>query len=165
MSKNDTGVYLAVDLGASSGRVMAGLWDGQTLGLDEVHRFHTPSVRLDQYWHWDILALYSSIEVGLEKAAQRYGDAIVSIGVDTWGVDYGLLDGRDELMSNPICYRDNRTEGLLEALQRELGQSQIYEETGIQFMFFNTLYQLAAERRDGRGAFLAAQRLRRRLRR
>ena len=159
MTKNDTGVYLAVDLGASSGRVMAGNWDGHRLILDEVHRFHTPSVKLGAYWHWDILGLYANIVEGLRRAVQRHAGHIVSVGVDTWGVDYGLLDARGELLANPICYRDGRTDGLIEELCRAVGRERIFAETGIQFMFFNTLYQLAAERRQRRAAFAAADRL------
>lgn len=159
MSKIDTGVYLAVDLGASSGRVMAGKWAGQRLILDEVHRFHTASEQIGRYWHWNIVGLYSNILEGLRKAVQQFGDAIVSVGVDTWGVDYALLDEKGELLANPICYRDGRTEGLIDSLDQRIGRERIYAETGIQFMFFNTLYQLAAEQRDQRAAFKSAKRL------
>lgn len=152
-------VYLAVDLGASSGRVMAGLWNGQEIELEEVHRFGSPAVYLPPYHHWDILAIYRDVVEGLRLARQEYGDRIVSAGVDTWGVDYGLLDGAGELLANPIQYRDERTLELLHSEQKRIGREKIYAETGIQFMFFNTLYQLAAERQANRAAFEKAKNL------
>ena len=159
MSMTDAQVYLAVDLGASSGRVMAGKWDGQQLTLDEVHRFATSSTMLGKYRYWDVLDLYSNIVNGLRKAVAQWGNAIVSVSVDTWGVDYGLIDIKGELLSNPICYRDDRTQGLMDEWDSRVGRQRIYSETGIQFLFFNTLYQLAAERRYERAAFRAAERL------
>ncbi|MDQ8204627.1 rhamnulokinase family protein [Pelagicoccus sp. SDUM812003] len=158
MSEPGRKVYLAVDLGASSGRVMAGEWNDGKLSLKEVNRFKTPSVKIGRYWHWDILSIYSSVEEGLRKAVQRYGESVVSVGVDTWGVDYGLLDEEGELLANPICYRDSRTEGVSDDLHDTLSKERIYAETGIDFMFFNTLYQHAAEARDGRTAYLHADR-------
>lgn len=158
MTQSDADIFLAVDLGASSGRVMAGEWAGARLALEEIHRFRTPSVKLGSYWHWDVLNLYSNIVEGLRKAGQRYGSQIVSVGVDTWGVDYGLLDETGELLANPICYRDTRTDGVYEELCGALGKAKIYQETGIQFLFFNTLFQYAAERRDGRAAYRSAKR-------
>lgn len=137
---------------------MAGEYDGERLQLEELHRFPTPSVRLGRYWHWDALSLYREIVEGLRICGQRYEGNLVSVSVDTWGVDYGLLDSEGELLANPICYRDDRTEGLIEELEGTLGRELIFSETGIQFMFFNTLYQLAAEKRDGRIAFRAAER-------
>lgn len=151
-------VFLAVDLGASSGRVMAGEWNGEQLKLEELHRFPTPSVKLGPYWHWDVLSLYRDIVEGLRKAGQRYAGHLVSVAVDTWGVDYALLDENGELLANPICYRDGRTEGQIEAFEKSLGHELIYAETGIQFMFFNSLYQFAAEQQAKRPAFAAAKR-------
>ena len=150
-------VYLAIDLGASSGRVMAGLWNGTELELVEVHRFESPAVFLPPYHHWDVLAIYRDIITGLRKAANTYGQSIVSIAVDTWGVDYGLLDASGELLGNPVQYRDARTRELFQRLPIELGRETIYAETGIQFLFFNTLFQLAAEKTAARAAFKAAQ--------
>ena len=152
-------IYLAIDLGATSGRVIAGKWDGARLHLDEVHRFPTTSVFVPPYHYWDILGIYSAILEGLQKARHTYGDAITSLGVDTWGVDYGLIDARGELVANPIQYRDGRTNEVFPALQAELGRDRIYRETGIQFLHFNTLFQLAAELKDDRAAFRGARHL------
>lgn len=152
-------VYLAIDLGASSGRVMAGLWDGQGIELEEVHRFASSAVYLPPYHHWDILAIYREIVEGLRLAQQKFGDRIVSAGVDTWGVDYGLLSSNGELLANPIQYRDERTLELLHTEQARIGREKIYAETGIQFLFFNTLNQLAAERDAQRPAFMGASHL------
>ena len=138
---------------------MAGVWDGSELELVEIHRFESPSVFLPPYHHWDVLAIYRDIIDGLRKAALTYGKRVVSIAVDTWGVDYGLLDQHGELVANPIQYRDSRTQKLFKTVQAEIGREKIYAETGIQFMFFNTLFQLAAEVKAGRGAFKAARHL------
>lgn len=155
----DQKVYIAVDLGATSGRVIAGVWSGGELELVEKHRFETPSVYLRGRWYWDFLSLYSEILYGTKIAVDSYGSAAVSIGVDTWGVDYGLLDEEGELLANPICYRDKRTGKIQAALTEKLGRDVIYSETGIQFMFFNTLFQMGAEVSEGRVAFKAAKRL------
>lgn len=152
-------VYLSIDLGASSGRVMAGIWDGSSLQLSEVHRFPSPAVFIPPYHHWDILSIYNSILQGLNKAQQIYSDRIVSIGVDSWGVDYALIDSKGELLANPVQYRDERTQEPFANVQARLGREHIYAETGIQFAFYNTIYQLAAEVAQGREAFLRAEHL------
>lgn len=152
-------IHLAIDLGAESGRIMAGAYDGNTLHLDEVHRFPNTMVTVAGSTHWDILRLYDGILEGLKKAADHHGEAIVSLGVDTWGVDYGLIDAQGKLLGNPYVYRDSRTDGM-EALATSLvSRESIYEATGIQFMFFNTLFQLLAETRAATGALRAAERL------
>lgn len=151
-------VYLAIDLGASSGRVMAGIWDGQTIDLREVHRFASPSIHLPPYTHWDILAIYEGVLTGLRQARLQYGKRLVSLAVDSWGVDYGLLDGEGELLANPIHYRDERTREVSDEVIGRFGREAIFAETGIQFLFFNTLYQMAAERSRGRKAFEVAAR-------
>ena len=138
-------VFLAVDIGASSGRVMAALFDGNTIELQEVHRFVNGATEVDGEYHWDIHARFSAIKEGLTKAAATYGDAIVSIGVDTWGVDYGLLDADGNLMGLPFAYRDPRTNGMEEEAIKRVPRETIYKTTGIQFMFFNTLNQLMSE--------------------
>lgn len=159
MTVSDRKVYIAVDLGATSGRVIAGVWDGGALELVEKHRFETPSVQLRGRWYWDFLSLYSEILYGVKTAVESYGAAAVSIGVDTWGVDYGLLDEKGELLANPVCYRDKRTGKVVGPLCEKLGKDLIYSETGIQFMFFNTLFQMGAEVSEGRTAFKSASRL------
>lgn len=159
MAVDDASIFVAADLGASNGRVIAGVWDGDTLQLDEIQRFATPAIRLKGYCYWDVLFLHSNIVEGLRKIAQRYGEQVVSISVDTWAVDYGLLDSAGELLANPICYRDDRTNGVMEDCLSFVGREEIYKETGIQFLPFNTLYQLVAERRECRIAFESATRL------
>ena len=135
-------VYLAIDLGASSGRVMAGIYDGKTLALEELHRFPNPGHPVHDNCYWDILALFAEIKAGLAKAAQKHGRSLVSAGVDTWGVDYAFLDKRGELLGLPHQYRDPRTTGMEAAACRRMPRRAIYEITGIQFMFFNTLLQV-----------------------
>ncbi|MDQ8179626.1 rhamnulokinase family protein [Pelagicoccus sp. SDUM812005] len=159
MTDNNRKVYIAVDLGATSGRVIAGVWSDGKLELVEKHRFETPSVLLRGRWYWDFLSLYSEILYGIKSVVDSYGAAAVSIGVDTWGVDYGLLDEKGELLANPVCYRDSRTAKPFEYLAKELGKDLIYSETGIQFMFFNTLYQMGAEVAENRTAFRSAKRI------
>ncbi len=139
-------ICLAVDLGATSGRVIAGAYKEGRLKLEELHRFPTASARLPSGDHWDILGLYRSILDGLGQAARKYGDRILSVGVDTWGVDYALLDEHGRLLGDPYQYRDSRTDGAEAAIAKLVSQETIYRETGIQFMFFNTLNQLFAEK-------------------
>ncbi|MCO6458064.1 MAG: rhamnulokinase [Pirellulaceae bacterium] len=140
-------VYLAVDLGASSGRVLAGLFDGQRLALEEVHRFDNGPVLAADTMHWDLLDLWRHVQDGLRAAASRYGRRIVSVGVDTWGVDFGLLGRHDQLLGNPVHYRDRRTAGILPRAFERVPREEIFAATGLQFMEFNTLYQLWAMRR------------------
>ncbi|MBP86577.1 MAG: rhamnulokinase [Planctomycetaceae bacterium] len=137
-------VYLAIDLGASGGRVLAGLFDGSRLTLEEMHRFENGPVRADGRMYWDLLGLWQQIQNGLRAAGDKFGDRIVSVGVDTWGVDYGLLGPGDELLGNPYCYRDPRTNDMMEKAFGAVSREEIFAETGLQFMQFNTLYQLLA---------------------
>ena len=143
---NANQVYLAVDLGASGGRVLAGLLDGDCLTLEEVARFENGPVIADGRMYWDVLGLWQRITDGLAQAADRVGDEVVSVGVDTWGVDYALLGPGDELLGNPYCYRDARTNGMMEKAFGTVSRDEIFAETGLQFMQFNTLYQLLAMR-------------------
>ncbi|MBX7164950.1 MAG: rhamnulokinase [Pirellulales bacterium] len=137
-------VYLAVDLGASSGRVLAGVFDGQRLRLEEVHRFENGPVQVGGTLHWDVLRLWQEIQAGLRQAATQYRGQIVSVGVDTWGVDFALLGRGDVLLGNPVHYRDRRTDGVMERAFRRVPRSEIFAATGLQFMQFNTLFQLIA---------------------
>jgi len=137
-------VYLAVDLGAESGRVVAGHFDGERIGLEEVHRFPNGPVSVRGTLQWDILRLWSDVKVGLGKAAQEYGRRIAGIGLDTWGVDFGLLDANDELLGNPYHYRDSRTDGMMEVAFQKVPRAEVFEQTGIQFMQLNSLFQLVA---------------------
>ena len=143
-------VYLAVDLGAGSGRVIAGEFDGVSICLNEIVRFKNTPIELSTGWHWDINCLYKNILEGISSAADRYGDSIISIGIDTWGVDYGLLNKDGELLDQPFQYRDKRTEGMMKCAFEKVDKREIYNRTGIQFMFFNTIYQLLAEVATGK---------------
>lgn len=140
-------VYLAADLGADSGRVMAGVHDGSRLVLEEMARFPTGGLLLPDGWHWDIVRIYADIRRGIDKAVAEFGDDVVSVSVDTWGVDYGLLDAGGSLLGLPWMYRDPRTDGMMEAVEALVPHAELYRRTGIQPMFFNTLYQLVAEHR------------------
>ena len=141
--------YLAVDCGAESGRVMAGLWNGATMRLEELHRFPTGVTPIDGTLRWDLARFWGEIERGLGMAAQRFGAAIVSIGVDTWGVDYVLIDKAGALLEQPWNYRDARTRGMLEQAKARVSLEEIFAASGVQFMEINTLYQLlAAHARD-----------------
>jgi rhamnulokinase len=139
-------VYLAIDLGAESGRVMAGLWNGKTIRLEEVHRFPNGPVYLGDSLRWDVVRLWAEIQSGLALAARKYGKAIVSVGADTWGVDYVLLDRHDEMLGQPYAYRDARTNGMMEKAFRKVPRAEIFAQTGLQFMQFNSLFQLLAAR-------------------
>ena len=143
-------VYLAVDLGAGSGRVIAGEFDGVSIYLNEIVRFENSPIELSTGCHWDIHCLYANILDGIYSAAELYGDSIISIGIDTWGVDYGLLGKDGKLLDQPFQYRDKRTEGMMKCAFKKVGKREIYNRTGIQFMFFNTIYQLLAEVASGR---------------
>ncbi len=136
--------YLAVDLGAESGRVVLGRFDGGRVSLEEIHRFPNTPVRLPDGLHWDVLRILSEIKDGLAKAVRE--EEIEGIGIDSWGVDFGLLDGEGALVSNPYHHRDARTEGMMDEAFRLVGKEEIYRTTGIQFLPINTLYQLLAMR-------------------
>lgn len=138
-------LYLAVDLGAGSGRVLAGAFNGHTIKLKELNRFENRPVELPDGMHWNITSLYQNILDGLKLAADQYGDAVVSIGIDTWGVDYGLLDAQGRLLGLPYQYRDSRNDGMMQRAFEQVPQREIYAATGIQFLPFNTIYQLLAE--------------------
>ena len=137
-------VYLGIDLGAESGRVIAGLWNGKTIKLEEVHRFPNGPVLLGDTLRWDVLRLWAEIQNGLALAAKKYGKSIVSVGADTWGVDFVLLNKQDEVLGQPYNYRDARTRGGLERAFKKVPRAEIFAQTGLQFMELNSLYQLLA---------------------
>lgn len=139
-------VYLAVDLGAESGRVMAGIWNGKKLRLEEVHRFANGGVHLGDTLRWDVLRLWAEIQNGLALAGKKYGKKIVSVGADTWGVDFVFLNKQDEILGLPYHYRDTRTRGALERTFKKVPRAEIFAQTGLQFMELNSLYQLLAWR-------------------
>jgi rhamnulokinase len=137
-------VYLGIDLGAESGRVMAGLWDGQVMRVEELHRFSNQPVNVAESLRWDVLRLWSDIQHGLTIAAKRFGDSIVSVGVDTWGVDFVLLTKSGEMLGQPYHYRDARVNGMFGHAFAQVRREEIFAQTGLQFMEINTLYQLLA---------------------
>ena len=138
---------LAIDLGASSGRGIVGSFDGQKLSIQEIHRFSNDPVILCGRMHWDVLRIFHEIKQAIRETALD-GDTIRSIGIDTWGVDYALLDESGKMLSNPYHYRDARTEGIVSYVGRFFAPSELYAKTGIQTMNFNTVFQLAADLRD-----------------
>lgn len=148
---------VAVDLGAESGRVVVGTFDGGRLALEDAHRFANVPVMLGGTRHWDFLRLFGDITEELRRAAT--GGPVVSIGVDTWGVDFGFLDERGRLLANPVHYRDARTAGMPDLAFATVPRDEIYRATGIQFMPFNTLYQLLAMVRAKDPMLRAADRL------
>ena len=137
-------VYLAVDLGAESGRVMAGRWNGRTIALEEVHRFPNGPVQMADTLRWDVLRLWAEIQDGLALAARKYGRRIVSVGVDAWGVDFVLLNRQNEILGQPYHYRDSRTLGALDRAFRKVPRTEIFRQSGAQFVELNSLYQLLA---------------------
>ncbi|WP_026404647.1 rhamnulokinase [Actinomadura rifamycini] len=134
-------VFAAVDLGASSGRVMTARVGPDVLDLREERRFANRPVRVNGTLHWDILGLYGNVLDGL----RAHTGELASIGIDSWAVDYGLLDENGKLLGNPVHYRDGRTDGVMERLRAEIGDDLLYRESGLQFLPFNTIYQLAAD--------------------
>jgi rhamnulokinase len=137
----------AVDLGASSGRVMVGRVAPNELELTEVHRFSNDPVRLPDGLHWDILRLYHEVLAGLREATHA-ADGLVSIGIDSWAVDYGLLDEAGILLGDPYHYRDGRTAASVDDVHKVIPPAELYARNGLQFLPFNTIYQLAAARRS-----------------
>jgi rhamnulokinase len=137
---------LAFDLGAESGRGVLGLFDGQRLRLEVIHRFANGPVRTLDTLHWDVLRLWTEMLTTLQRAAEQGG--IDAVGVDTWGVDFALLGRGGQLLGNPRHYRDPHTEGVMEAAFARVPRAEIFRQTGLQFMRFNTLFQLLALARD-----------------
>src|SRR5713226_2351815 len=130
---------LACDLGAESGRAMVGAFDGELLTVGEVHRFPNQPVMVGDTLCWDVLRLYADVVDSIRAAGP-----IASAGIDTWGVDFALLDRAGHMIGNPVHYRDRRTAGMMELAFRRVSRETIYRRTGIQHMPINTLYQLLA---------------------
>ena len=141
---------LAFDYGASSGRLVLGILNEDTkkIELKEMHRFKNCSVKLNQYEYWDFPYLYNELKEGLKKVFSKESVVtsenieVLGLGVDTWGVDYGWIDERGELLSLPICYRDTRTEEVFEEVHSKVSLEEIFNETGVQFYSFNSVYQI-----------------------
>lgn len=141
---------LAFDYGASSGRLVLGILNEDTkkIELKEIHRFKNCSVKLNQYEYWDFPYLYNELKEGLKKVFAKESIVnnenieVLGLGVDTWGVDYGWIDEKGELLSLPICYRDTRTEEVFEEVHSKVSLEEIFNETGVQFYSFNSIYQI-----------------------
>jgi len=133
---------LAFDLGAESGRAILGRFDGSRLQLNDVHRFTNQPVYLPDGLHWDALRMLTEIKRSLSLVVQNFGAPPDGLGIDTWGVDFGLLDAQGVLIGNPYHYRDDRTDGMLEEAFKRVPRAEIFNQTGIQFMRLNSLYQL-----------------------
>ena len=149
-------VYLGIDLGAESGRVMAGAWNGRQLRVEELHRFSNGPVNIAGSLRWDVLRLWSEIQHGLSIAAKHFGDEVVSVGVDTWGVDFVLLTKSGEMLGQPYHYRDARVNGMFDYAFKRVPRAEIFAQTGLQFMELNTLYQLIALQRASPDLLAAA---------
>ncbi|WP_416297115.1 rhamnulokinase [Paenibacillus illinoisensis] len=139
---------LAYDLGAGSGRALLGHLDDRGITATEVHRFKNEPVKAGERMYWDILRLHHEVLQGLHMVKQQ-GEQPGSLGIDSWGVDFGLLGHNGELLGNPYHYRDGQFNGMMEQIRNELTSQRIFERTGIQFLSFNTLYQLATLQRNG----------------
>ncbi len=149
---SDGRLYIAVDLGAGSGRVILAGFQSEELMLEEVRRFQYPPRSVDGHLRWDARHILAEIKTGLREAAARartLNRPVHSLGIDCWGVDYGLLDADGRLLEDPVCYRDSRTDGMMEAVFERVPSAEVFARTGIQFIQLNTLFQLYAHVREG----------------
>ncbi len=155
--------FLAFDLGAESGRAVVGTIAAGELTLDEKHRFANPTGRMNGHLHWNLLSQWEELKTGLRKAAAADSSGerptLHGIGVDTWGVDYGLIGADGEVLGNPYHYRDGRTEGTLKRTLQRVSKEEIFQTTGLQFMELNTLFQLVAALEQTPGQLQSAQTL------
>jgi rhamnulokinase len=134
--------FVAVDLGASSGRVMAGAWDGRRFSMEELHRFANGGVSVGNGLYWDVLNMWTQMQEGLARFRRHFPCSPESVGVDAWGVDFGLLDHDGRLMGNPVHYRDARTDGIPPLVLAKVSDEELFAKTGVQTMQINTLFQL-----------------------
>lgn len=151
--------FIAIDLGAGSGRVIAATTDFTTLTLEEVHRFDNPGTDLPGGSFWNVVGLYREILEGLRRAVELHGESIVSIGIDTWACDFGLIEKGGELLGMPHQYRDTRFEGMAEAMHAILPEAEIYAQTGIKTNFYNSSLHLLAEAKKQSAALADAENL------
>ncbi len=153
------GHFLAFDLGAESGRAMLGTLDGQRLSLAERHRFATPNGRMLGRFHWNLLSLWDELKTGLRKTSADLSGELAGIGVDTWGVDFGLIAPSGEILGDPMMYRDPSTAAAMEKTLAKIPRERIFDATGIQLMQINTLFQLVAMKERNSKLLDAAQTL------
>lgn len=151
--------YLAIDMGASSGRHVVGHFDGKKIELEELYRYENGPVDMNGSLFWDLPGLWKSVQNGLRVAGSKYGSQIASVGVDTWGVDFAFLGKGGVLLGNPYCYRDPRTDGAMERAFKTVSREEIFAQTGLQFMDFNSLYQLMVMKEQNSPLLDVAQRL------
>ncbi len=154
-----TANFLAADLGASNGRVLLGKWDGERFVLEVLHRFENGPTNVLGRLYWDVLSLWREVKAGMTRYAADYRAPLAGIGIDTWGVDYGLLDAAGHLLGNPVHYRDSRTQGMVDHLFTRIPKPEVFDVTGIQFLELNTLIQLHSMRVQGDPQLDAARRL------
>jgi rhamnulokinase len=136
--------FAAADLGASSGRLMLGRWDGSRFELEEAHRFANGGVTIADGLYWDVLGIWSELQHGLKRLSARTTGTLASIGVDGWGVDFALLDAQGKLIGNPRHYRDKRTAGVPGQVFQRVAEREVFARTGVASMAINTLFQLFA---------------------
>lgn len=153
-----TEVYLAIDFGGGSGRVIAGYPSEGELVLDTVYRFPNRQIKLGNCVYWDFLSLFEDMKRGIRMAHEK-GYRIRSIGIDTWGVDFGLIDKHGNLLGNPVCYRDRRTEGMPEEVFSKIDPAVHYRKVGTQVMSINTLFQLYAMQKENNSLLEVADKL------
>ena len=141
--------FLAADFGGGSGRVLAGYIEDGALRLEEIHRFGNRQIRIGKHLYWDFPALFEDMKAGIRKAAQRPDLNVLSVGIDTWGVDFGFVDAAGCLLGLPVCYRDERTAGLCAEFMADHDVAAHYAKAGVQMMDINSIYQLIAMKREG----------------
>ncbi|RPI05526.1 MAG: rhamnulokinase [Ignavibacteriae bacterium] len=151
--------YLAFDFGAESGRAIIGIFDGGSLHIEEIHRFQNRQTKILGHLRWDVLALFEEMKTGLKLAVQKGHSDIESIGIDTWGVDFGFVGNDNALLGFPYCYRDVRTNGIMEKAFKKISRKELYGITGIQFMQFNSVFQLYSAKRSKDSALHSGGRL------
>jgi rhamnulokinase len=152
-------VYISIDLGAGSGRLVAGVYDEGKLSLEEVHRFENNGVEIMEGCYWNTIGLFESILEGIHKASEKYGDAIVSLGADTWGCDYAMLDEQGNMLGGHRQYRDPRIEGMQEEMESRMPMEDVFARTGVQPAFYNSSLHLLAEAVKKNPCFELADRL------
>lgn len=150
--------YFAIDLGATSGRTILASYDGKKIAMKELTRFENPMIPMSGHLYWDLPGLYNEVLIGLKKAAEE-GVLVESIGIDTWGCDFAFFGADGQLLGLPHCYRDQHTDGAQEKFFEKMPASEVYERTGIQFMNFNSLFQLDTLKRNASSALQAADKI------
>lgn len=150
--------YFAIDLGSTSGRTILASYDGKKIAMKELTRFENPMIPMSGHLYWDLPGLYNEVLIGLKKAAEE-GVLVESIGIDTWGCDFAFFGADGQLLGLPHCYRDQHTDGAQEKFFEKMPASEVYERTGIQFMNFNSLFQLDTLKRNASSALQAADKI------